>query len=102
MPVDTYKVLGRNTDPRKCGMLEWLCPGCQRSVSKIMLLLQNIVTTQGKNEDKLRNIEENITDLYKNVDKCNEAIVSTDNLNDMTDNDMLDNDMLKSEVVKEL
>ena len=99
MPGDTYKVLGRITDPRKCGMLQWLCPGCQRGASKVMLLLQNIVTTKGKHEDKLRNIEENITDLYDKVDKCNEAIISTNTSNDLG---KIDINVLKKDVATEL
>ena len=99
MPGDTYKALGRNTDPGKCGMLQWLCPGCQRGASKLMLLLQNIVTTQGKHEDKLKNIEENITDLYEKVDKCNQAIISTNTSNDRG---KIDLNEMKNDVATEL
>ena len=39
-----------------------------------MLILQNIVSTHSKQEDKLNVIEEDIQDHYKKVDKCNEVI----------------------------
>ena len=81
---NTYNFLGQTIDPRQCGMLQWLFPGCQRGASKVMLLLQNIITTQSKHEDKLKNMKEDITDLYKEFDKCNKAITSTNTSNDFS------------------
>ena len=64
MPGDNYKVLGRSNDPKRFGVLQWLCPGCQRGASKVILILQNVVATQSKHGNKLSTIEEEIQDPY--------------------------------------
>lgn len=63
MSKETLKVLSKSSTDTNCGVIHWICSGCQRGAKKIMAVITQLSNAQAEQGQKIQKLENQIEEL---------------------------------------